>query len=539
MLTLLVFSSCGNFTMLEEPDFFIEKYDIDTSLNSEEVLGDKDFTYDSTPLINWTANDNAASYDFQLSETSTFEAPLLADIASISAPQYQVAAELPSYGRYYWRFRVNLEDGNQSSWYYHVFSFLSPELLEHFEDFNEGGFSDSVSWTFTRTLHPVITGEEAHDGFYSAQMGITNGDHYCGMETTVNIEEDSLLSFWYKTSGDRVTLRLDIDDESELNISYTHISTWKKYTAMLEPGRHTLSFSTENYHNDLAWIDSISIHTCSALDFTDDNFEENDSEFSTLNDWLQWGLSLPFIQNTEAYSGSKAVQLGSSDSTGDSFLGCMLKIDTTSTVSFYAKNTDGFGRLYFYIDDTEELYVYSDPLDWRRYQYILEPGDHMLKWQYDRSDDSDFAWLDCVTVSEVTGFTNDGFETADSTFSTLNDWNLGGDELPTIQSAKKYEGSNAVRFGKVYYHESSRFSIFIKLEQSSTLSFRLDKSGYYSDFYFYADESSVKKWDSSTSWEEYPYHLSAGVHKLEWRLSGDSYSNCDEVYVDSITITAD
>ena len=132
---------------------------------------------------------------------------------------------------------------------------------------------------------------------------------------------------------------------------------------------------------------------------------------NVIEDWesgdfsnFEWenGPNNPWTVVTEnPYEGSYCVKSGSIGNNATSSLSITLDVHSEGEVRFYRKvsSEEGFDFLYFYIDGNEKG-KWSGEVAWDEMHYTLTPGQHELKWTYNKdvyvSSGSDCAWLDNI-----------------------------------------------------------------------------------------------------------------------------------------------
>ena len=100
-------------------------------------------------------------------------------------------------------------------------------------------------------------------------------------------------------------------------------------------------------------------------------------------------------------------------------------------------------------------------------------------------------------------------------------WETYGDSKWEITNSDAETGFNSIRSGTVTGNQSTTLAINVKLLQDSTIAFfaKLFTSYVFSKLEFDIDSINVFTWYSSADWQLYKYKLSAGSHRLTWKLS--------------------
>ena len=395
LLIILSLTACDLFKVLAEDEFFVSKYNI----NSETISpGMKSVINSPATLLKWATVEAAGSYDLQLSTNEAFSGSLLIDASGLTSAEYQTPT-LPGYGRYYWKVRAHLSDGNTSQWFAHAFSYISTDIFEHFEQFEEGGFSTLHDWILAGEQKPVIQDEKSCDGFHSAKISSSSYWNKSSMSNSIELATPRILSFKY-LKPDSAYFSFYIGNSYQ-DIYDGGLDKWTYHKKLLPAGTHTLKWEFSNRSSndeDAMFIDTISITEVPT--FINEGFETVDSGFSTLNDWYLSGDSLPHIQSTEAYEGSNSVQLDCENSSDESILETILNVEKESTISFFVL-TENNEHLKFYVDNSVKLYTSSESSEWTEFEYELSPGVHSLKWRYDTySNGTTSACIDSIKVTE-------------------------------------------------------------------------------------------------------------------------------------------
>ncbi|MEI6288126.1 MAG: immunoglobulin-like domain-containing protein [bacterium] len=156
-----------------------------------------------------------------------------------------------------------------------------------------------------------------------------------------------------------------------------------------------------------------------------------DFEFGNLNNWITGGAVPWKIVSDFKYGGSNSAKNGDININEQSWLKRTVDIRTTSTVSFFwsANSNEGHAYLRFFIDNVEQNNITSN-IAWEQKTYLLSPGVHELKWQYDEdglhNDIVNDAWLDNVDINAIS--TSSAMILADSSTTAsyiLNDLSEG------------------------------------------------------------------------------------------------------------------
>ena len=107
------------------------------------------------------------------------------------------------------------------------------------------------------------------------------------------------------------------------------------------------------------------------------------------------------IVTDDPYEGNYCVRSGSIGNNASTSLCITLDVHSEGEVSFYRKvsSESGYDMLFFYIDGVEKG-NWSGEMSWDEVHYALTPGQHELKWTYNKdvyvSNGSDCAWIDYI-----------------------------------------------------------------------------------------------------------------------------------------------
>ncbi|MEA3446635.1 MAG: carboxypeptidase-like regulatory domain-containing protein [Bacteroidota bacterium] len=139
--------------------------------------------------------------------------------------------------------------------------------LEAYEGFSEGFESGEFSgqWVLTSTDNELwfVTDTESHTGNYCVQAGDVGYYDECILLTTVVVEDESMLSFWYKNSNNYsyISLLFAVDGNIIFSDNGTN-SNWEQYQTILPAGTYQLSWihtKESSYISNCVWVDDISL----------------------------------------------------------------------------------------------------------------------------------------------------------------------------------------------------------------------------------------------------------------------------------------
>ncbi len=69
---------------------------------------------------------------------------------------------------------------------------------------------------------------------------------------------------------------------------------------------------------------------------------------------------------------------------------------------YYVSSESGYDYFNFYVDGERDIHASGTSAGWQFYSAVLDPGDHVLKWEYDKDwsedDGSDTVWIDDLAL---------------------------------------------------------------------------------------------------------------------------------------------
>ena len=107
---------------------------------------------------------------------------------------------------------------------------------------------------------PRIQSVEVHGGDNAVKFGAIDRYEDSSFEVTINVDEESTISFYALKDNNKGNLRFYIDGSYGLYTSST-ISAWTKYTYNISAGVRTLKWTYETYSStaENVYIDDITI----------------------------------------------------------------------------------------------------------------------------------------------------------------------------------------------------------------------------------------------------------------------------------------
>ncbi|MEW6218265.1 MAG: hypothetical protein AB1634_01870 [Thermodesulfobacteriota bacterium] len=122
--------------------------------------------------------------------------------------------------------------------------------------------------------------------------------------------------------------------------------------------------------------------------------------------WISGGVAPWQLQNGVSRSGSGAMAAGAVGDAGLSFLEVALEATAPGEVGFWARiSTLPEGQLLRFLVDGEERGRWSGERDWDEERFAVEPGRHVLRWEYlaqgAEQTAAGMAWLDDVSLPPI------------------------------------------------------------------------------------------------------------------------------------------
>lgn len=131
------------------------------------------------------------------------------------------------------------------------------------DDFETGNFSKNP-WELGGDTEPKIETEEVYHGDYAVRFGNVGSNEKSTLEIDIEIEQDSKISFYRKTSSQLGFDHLQFYIDDNFAGEWSGDIDWYKVIRELPAGKHTLkwvyvkNYSVDDYQ-DTAWIDNIVI----------------------------------------------------------------------------------------------------------------------------------------------------------------------------------------------------------------------------------------------------------------------------------------
>ena len=140
----------------------------------------------------------------------------------------------------------------------------------------------------------------------------------------------------------------------------------------------------------------------------EESFETGDFSYTS---WEFSGQTSWYITDETAHSGNYSARSGAIDDDEVSDLTVNVDIYEDGEISFWFKTSSEYHKDYlvFYVDNKVKKF-WSGEEDWTYYSLSLSPGNHFLRWTYDKNQSgfagSDCAWIDDITFPRATVITS-------------------------------------------------------------------------------------------------------------------------------------
>lgn len=272
-------------------------------------------------------------------------------------------------------FMIDVTDG-ENTWSYDVdFPVEAPAFTLSSVDFIDGG-NGTLGPGESAVLELVLTNSGNASINYPTFEVTTNDPHI----TFGNVESDNAYIF---EVGENITLSIEITAAEDAPIGHT------ASTGLI------IGASGTNY----GYTFPLPI----TLGLLIEDFET--ASFNSF-DWAHSG-NAEWTIDTDAYSGAYSAKSGNIGDNETSELSVGMNILYEGELTFYAKASSEQGNtgtiydyLEFYIDDTALDLIIGGSSDWEQYSVTLPPGEHQLKWVYQKdgaqSSGQDCGWIDRI-----------------------------------------------------------------------------------------------------------------------------------------------
>ncbi len=131
------------------------------------------------------------------------------------------------------------------------------------EDFETGNF-DRHRWELGGNIAPYIQQQETYEGRHAVRFGNITHNQKSYLEITLDIPQDTEVSFYYKVSSESDYDFLCFYIDGQRIARWSGETGWNRYETELKAGTRTLRWSyekdeSESHRQDTAWIDNIVI----------------------------------------------------------------------------------------------------------------------------------------------------------------------------------------------------------------------------------------------------------------------------------------
>ena len=155
-------------------------------------------------------------------------------------------------------FDMNMEIASNGYIKPYIYQFMVGYAVETFES---GDFS-FMDWDFGGDLPWVITDSVSHQGNYCAQSGSIGDDQISDLIITLNLLNAGDLSFYYKTSTERLDYLVMYVDNQVIHY-WSQDTDWTLFTQPLSAGEHIIKWRYDKSKEDTGgedhvWLDDIS-----------------------------------------------------------------------------------------------------------------------------------------------------------------------------------------------------------------------------------------------------------------------------------------
>ena len=416
-------------------------------------------------------------------------------------------------------------DSDESNYIFTINGYGS-SILSRIDDFESGNLT-CHPWNITTTSVPLVQDNTKYAENFALAFGDLSYQQEQIIKTKIDILTASTLSFYLKTNTHTSYNKLEFYVDDVLQLTKTYNNDWTEYTYALTPGSHELKWryyqGSSSYQNQyLAWIDEIMLKT--------GNYTYGNQEIKL------------YYNDNEITNGQTNIPTN------------YISINQTKNIIFTIKNdgsknlelTNTPNRISLSGDNIFDLSQDADSI-------ILpySTGQFIISAYTDTS--GDFTGVVSILNNDSTGspftFSFNGtagsflidFDDFESGTLTSYPWTLDGDAPPFVQNTEVYEGNSTLQFGDINDNQESIIQTTIDVLEESELSFYYKIEAETScDYLIFYDDATMVMSGKNTSWTEYIYTLSPGIHTLKWRYKKDGSvsSGADTAWVDNIKLTS-
>jgi RHS repeat-associated protein len=242
----------------------------------------------------------------------------------------------------------------------------------------------------------------------AAKSTYLSDDEQSWMQTTVDVNEQETVTFYWKVSSEEDSDYLQFYINGQLQDQTSGEVDWRKKSYTLSgSGTYTLKWryvkdSSGSAGEDIGWVDALSLgsNPLSPPPGTLSEALDSDLIFTTS------GAGIPYprweSQSTTTYYDGDAAKSCYASHNEQRWLQTLVDVDDQETVAFYWKvsSEQGGDYLKFYIDGVLKDQI-SGEIGWQKKSYaVTGSGTHALQWCYVKngsvSQGSDCGWVDYV-----------------------------------------------------------------------------------------------------------------------------------------------
>lgn len=403
----------------------------------------------------------------------------------------------------------NIESYNDTQWLDSVIvqdDYTPPiVVVETINENFETGNITKYPWIVGGNVYPYLQTNNKYDGNYQIKFGTIKDSQRSTIQITVNVKNQSILSYWYKVSSEteRDFFILRVDGYTKQQFS-GNMSNFQQQSFVITPGQHTILFeyyknSSLSTNQDTQWLDNIQLF----VPILPQPFNYILPEFGST---VQNNINIPFSWSSSAYQTCYEFYIGVNS----------VMLTNYQTVT----NTN-----------------YTYPLR-------LTPNT-VYYWKIIQKN-SYGSYNGSVQQFQTKQETFQNPYTLNENFETGNllkyNWLFGGSGIPIVQSTYKYEENYQVKLGNIPNSQDTYIAITVYPTQTSTLNFyyKIDSESNCDFMKFYVNNVLIKSDSGIKSWQLYSYELLPNIsYTLKWMYSKDGSINygTDALYLDLITVS--
>ncbi|MDA3813684.1 MAG: M14 family zinc carboxypeptidase [Candidatus Cloacimonetes bacterium] len=217
--------------------------------------------------------------------------------------------------------------------------------------------------------------------------------------------------------------------------------------------------------NEQTSVFNFELYECDTEDFETGDFSSFQWEFTGDADWI--------IDPVNSYEGIYSARSGNVSDDQESVLSINIETTYDGKLSFFRKISSeaGYDYLTFYIDGVV-IESWSGGSDWQYYNYYIEAGDHLFRWEFSKDESvsggEDSGWLDYISFppTGVAHASNESdllkvklignypnpfnpqtaikFQLSEDMLVKLSIYNIKGQKVRTLINEEKVAGSHSI-----------------------------------------------------------------------------------------------